>query len=374
MIPVYAISDNLITGLGNSTKENFDNLLLDKSAIKWVEDKRFSKEPFFAAPVNDDMLDSDANFTRLEQMLIHSIGAALSSVDVSLDDSKTLLLISTTKGNIDLFDPTLQSKFGKSRLYLSGMAKQIGHHFKAKQTPVVICNACISGTLAIATGARLIRSGAYDHVVVAGGDILSIFTSSGFQSFKALSKNPCRPYDASRDGLNLGEGAATIVLSKHRTKNGGIEILGGGSSNDANHISGPSRTGEGLSRAIRLALEESNVTAKEIAFISAHGTATMYNDEMESKAFHAEGLNEVPVNSLKGYFGHTLGASGTLESVITMESMRRQKMIASKGILEPGVSMPLAILDQHKKGTIPFALKTASGFGGCNAAVVLKYE
>ncbi len=116
-------------------------------------------------------------------------------------------------------------------------------------------------------------------------DLISSFIYSGFQSFQAISPNPCRPFDADRDGISLGEAAATVILSANKTP--GSILLGGGSvSNDANHISGPSRTGEELFLAISSALKQSGTSNDEIDFISAHGTATRYNDEMEAKAFH----------------------------------------------------------------------------------------
>jgi 3-oxoacyl-[acyl-carrier-protein] synthase-1 len=149
------------------------------------------------------------------------------------------------------------------------------------------------------------------------------------------------------------------------------QVLGGATSNDANHISGPSRTGEELALAIRHALSESGVTAAQIAAISGHGTATIYNDEMESKAFERCGLSTAPLHSMKGYTGHTLGAAGVLETALLAESMRAGETIASVGFETSGVPGKVNVSRNAERREIRFALKTASGFGGCNAALVL---
>ena len=162
------------------------------------------------------------------------------------------------------------------------------------------------------TGMRLIQSGQYDHAVIAGADVISKFVLSGFQSFQAVSQGLCKPFDADRDGINLGEGAATVILSADKPTGEAIELVSGAISNDANHISGPSRTGEELYYAINKAMDAAGLKPQDIDFISAHGTATVYNDEMEAKAVTLAGLQHVPLNSLKGFYGHTLGASGLI--------------------------------------------------------------
>jgi 3-oxoacyl-[acyl-carrier-protein] synthase-1 len=150
--------------------------------------------------------------------------------------------------------------------------------------------------------------------------------------------------------------------------------MGGAISNDANHISGPSRTGEPLYAAINRTFKESGLTPEDIGFISAHGTATIYNDEMEAKAISLSGMEEVPVNSLKGYYGHTLGAAGLIESVIAVESLKANLVIPTKGFVEKGVSKEINICSTLKTLPMKYALKTASGFGGCNAAMVFGKE
>ena len=151
-----------------------------------------------------------------------------------------------------------------------------------------------------------------------------------------------------------------------------VSVAGGGSSNDANPISGPSRTGEELNFAIKKALDEAGLTANDIDHLSAHGTATEYNDEMESKAFTLAGLQEVPTNSLKGYFGHTLGAAGIIESVGLLASMYNREIYATKGYQNLGVPKNINIVDRYRQQSLRNCLKSGSGFGGSNATVVFK--
>ena len=149
-----------------------------------------------------------------------------------------------------------------------------------------------------------------------------------------------------------------------------VIVSGAATSNDANHISGPSRTGEELSFAIKNALVEAGLTPADIGYISAHGTATPYNDEMEARAISLSGLSQVPVNSFKGYWGHTLGAAGIIESVAAVQSLRHNLLISSAGFADCGVSVPINIIKRNEALPLNACLKTASGFGGCNAAAL----
>jgi len=226
--------------------------------------------------------------------------------------------------------------------------------------------------VAIITGMRLIQHGTYDTAVVTGADVITKFILSGFQSFQAVSTEPCKPFDEARNGITLGEGAATVILSSNKPGDGAIKVSGGAVSNDANHISGPSRTGEELYQAILSALNESGISSDDIDFISAHGTATLYNDEMEAKAINLAGMQHIPLNSLKGYYGHTLGAAGLIETVISLHSLKENVVLPTPGYTKPGTSKPVHVFKELKQGVFNTCLKTASGFGGCNAAIVLQ--
>jgi len=372
MRDVFVVSDNIISPLGLSSADNFRKLRSGISGIKLHDKPAFSPNPFYASLLdNENFLEQKSKYTKFEQLLIASIIEANRAANIDMRDEKTILIISSTKGNISLLETNEDSPELRERIALHTSAQLIADYFKYPHRPVVVSNACISGSLAILTAFRLIQSGAYEHAVVAGADVISKFILSGFNALFAISPNPCKPFDADRDGITLGEGAATLIISARKNDESNIKISGGATSNDANHISGPSRTGEPLFMAITKALQNAKLTAADIDFISAHGTATTFNDEMEAKALIMANLQSAHINSLKGYFGHTLGASGLIESIISVHSLKENCVIASAGFKNPGVTSPINICTELQTGNFKHCLKTASGFGGCNAALVM---
>ncbi len=379
MTEVFIVSDNIFSPIGKNTAENFACLSKSGSGIKVHDNPVLSTQPFCASLFEDNtaILEDQLNdqYTKFEQLLIASIEDALQNSGIDTRSDKTILIISSTKGNISLLQTEIRSYELDQRIALHSSAKLVAEYFQFVTRPLVVSNACISGLLAILTGKRLIESGQYENAVIAGADVISKFVLSGFQSFQAVSSDLCKPFDADRNGINLGEGAATVILSSNKKySNNNVKITGGSVSNDANHISGPSRTGEELYQAIRNALKQSNLTAGDIGFISAHGTATIYNDEMEAKAITLAGMESIPVNSLKGYYGHTLGAAGIIESVVSIHSLKQGLVLPSKGFNKPGVTKPVNICSTLQTGSFNNCLKTASGFGGCNAALVFSKQ
>lgn len=380
MPEVFVVEESAITSLGFILNDQTEKIKNNITGVLKVTDKKLAPEDFYASLVDSDKLESQFsllgnpdNYTRFEKLCILSVVQALSTISINLAASeKTLFILSTTKGNIELLEKD-NNTINRDRIYLWKSAEIIAQFFGNKNTPIVISNACISGVLAIINAYDILNSGRYENVIVVGGDTVSEFIVSGFQSFKSLSFGPCKPFDNNRDGLNLGEGAGTIILTNNKeylSETNNIKVLGGASANDANHISGPSRTGEGLYFAIDKALKQASVTKAQIDFISAHGTATPFNDEMEAKAFAISGLSEVPINSLKGYFGHTLGAAGILESVFAIQGMKQGLVFNTLGYSDYGVPDQVMINDKLTRKEQNFIIKTASGFGGCNAVVV----
>ena len=367
---VFVVADNIVSPLGNTTQDNFSMLVQDISAVKQHNNKQITDEPFFASLFDENLFKTNQHYTKFEQLLIASIKNALEQTQINPSDKNTLLIISTTKGNISLLETNKYNDDLKKRIALHSSAKLVAEHFHFTNQPLIVSNACISGLLGIITAMRLIQSHQYENIIVAGADVITKFVFSGFQSFQALSKTVCKPFDKNRDGINLGEGAATIILSSKKQSDNDIQLISGSVSNDANHISGPSRTGDELYQSINKAMHDAELDANNIDFISAHGTATMYNDEMEAKAIASARLEAVPVNSLKGFYGHTLGAAGLIESVISMQSLKQNIVIPTKGFEEIGVSKNINICDKLIQTELKNCLKTASGFGGCNAAVI----
>jgi len=390
MLDVFVGASNTITSMGFSTAEHVERIKANQIGIRI-----YPGGNLYPTPVPLSLIDSQGlldlfrkclnktnpdlqldSFTRSEMLHILSISDVLKNSGVNITDSRTLIILATLKGNMDLIGgknrpPAIEP----DRVYLWKWSEFLGSFFNSSNKPVVVSNACVSGLLAIIIGSRLIKAGKYDHVIAAGGDILTEFAVSGFQSFQSLSPNPCKPFDAARDGLSLGEGCGSILLSRHHSLCGipeKIVVAGGSCTNDAHHISGPLRSGESFCVAIRRALEEASLDPPDIDYISAHGTGTDYYDETEAKALSLAGLERVPVNSFKGYFGHTLGAAGIIESALAIASMRNNKLFKSAGFENPGTSQPINILTDHAVKEVNHCLKTASGFGGCNTAVVFR--
>jgi 3-oxoacyl-[acyl-carrier-protein] synthase-1 len=377
MKDVKILSDNIISSLGFTTAENMKHMLAEETGIRHWEDQSLSPVPFWASRVDNIRLRkifsgyADPNdFSRFEQMVVCSVMDALSHTSMDISDEKTLFILSTTKGNIDLLNKTDNYLKAGNPVYLWQTAFKLQHFLNLANTPMIISNACISGLMAIIVGSRLIRTGRYEKVIVTGADLVSEFVLSGFNSFLSLSNGPCKPFDKNRQGLSLGEGAGTVVLTSdlHTSHAHNIHVGYGFSSNDANHISGPSRTGEGLYLAIRKTLEKNKF---HVDYISAHGTATPFNDEMESVAITRACLQDIPVNSYKGYWGHTLGAAGVIESIASAHSLVSNQLIRTMGFSEPGTTHPLAVIDKNWKASLNSCLKIASGFGGCNAALLM---
>ncbi|HEY9006237.1 MAG TPA: beta-ketoacyl synthase N-terminal-like domain-containing protein [Ohtaekwangia sp.] len=364
---VWSIADSIVSPLGNTSEENYRQVRAGNSGIRLVNDARWSDKPFMTAAI--ESVQATDNATRFEQIALKALENALTGIALPAD--KTIFILSTTKGNIELLDAEQDNH---PRIHLHAVAQHLGDIIGLKRN-IVVSNACISGVLALIIAKRFLEAGQYDHAVVLGADVLSKFVVSGFQSLQAMSPALCKPFDANRTGINLGEAAGVMVLSAAPQAIGidaTVRLLGGAVSNDANHISGPSRTGEELALAVNQALYTSGLSINDIDFISAHGTATLYNDEMEAKAFDAAGLNTVPLNSLKGYYGHTLGAAGVIETIISMRSLLQNELIPTKGFDTFGVPKEINVYKELQPKPLNRILKTASGFGGCNAALVVE--
>lgn len=372
-IRTYINHYNCVSPIGMDAETNWKNILGGKSGIKKKQIIEGQPE-FYTATIDQKILNQNYQnafgvfeATRLEKMLLIALKPLTEKHQVS---EHSILILSTTKGNISLLK---NKKKPPREAYLSVLAQKIADAFGFKTVPIVVSNACVSGVMAVSLAKNLIEIGQYKDAFVIAGDEVSEFVISGFNSFQALSPNPCKPYDENRNGISIGEGAAAVYIStKPNKEKFSFEILGESAVNDANHISGPSRTGEGLFRSVQKALKEADLKPEKIDFLCAHGTATIYNDEMECIAFTRSGLQDVPLNSLKGFYGHTLGAAGLLELVITMKSAENNMLIASKNFEKHGVSHPINIIKKNQEKPLKYLLKTASGFGGCNAAIILK--
>ncbi len=339
------IATNITSPLGLTTEENYLAVRNGETALKEYKAGERGVPFDFCASLFSTPIE-------FEHLALQSANEALSQVAINKD--KAVFILSTTKG--DIATP------------LSDSATRISKDIGIKNTPIVVCNACISGASAIILAMRMLQDKVYDYAVVTGADIQTLFTLSGFQSLKALSPYPCRPFDEERLGLNLGEAAATIILS-NKTDGNHWNIISGSVRNDAYHISSPHPKGEGTYHAITQVLLGYDIN--RLAAISVHGTATMYNDQMESKAIERAGLSNIPISALKGHYGHTMGAAGLLETILTARALDDGIILPSYGYANIGVSGHISISQQTVNTNKTDFLKIISGFGGCNAAILL---
>lgn len=395
----------MITPLGEGVGKNFSAILRGESGVTGTTDPRITQSALTAGIIPEEVyvnvrerLGARAkSLTRTEILTCGCLKSLIQSLpqelQTALGNGRTGIVVATAKGNISALEgrcgsgPFLPSDDDK--VLFSSMTRCISEFSGVRESDIrIISNACISGVSALVAARRMLLVGDYDMVVVVGADTQNRFITSGFASFKSLSPELCRPYDESRCGLNLGEAAGAIALTSMPVRwscgldgeSGYVTIDGGAVSDDANHISGPSRTGDGLFFAMRNAMKEAGVNAAGIDLLQMHGTATAYNDEMESKAACLAGVQDVPVQSLKPYFGHTMGASGVIETIIAAAEIQEGIIAGTKGYEKSGVRLNVSasnrlitrnLVMSNPAGKINHCLKTASGFGGTNAAVLL---
>ena len=354
----YIIADNIISPLGETSEENYLSVKAGRSGIRAYEPGTCNiPEGFYASLLFEDF----------ETLALRSAQKAIANAQLELKGKRTAFILSSTKGNIE------------ENISLADSAQRIASQLGIDAKPIVVCNACISGLSALILGNRLIDSDLYDAAIVCGCDTPRQFILSGFQSLKALSPEPCRPFDMERMGLNLGEAAATLILSKNPIQGNSWRMGDGFIRNDAFHISTPSKTADGLYLSLQRTLEsftkEISSTCKQIdmkehlAFINAHGTATLFNDQMESVAIGRAGLSDLPANAYKSFWGHTMGAAGILETIISMKAIDDDTILGTKGFSELGVSGKMNICAENRPTDKKGFIKMLSGFGGCNATI-----
>ena len=364
---VFKIADSIISPLGETTRENYLAVKAGEAKLCRYEHHWQIPEPFTASLLTEEQNQrlKIEGLTRFEAMACHSIVGALRQTNLDVKAKNVVLILSTTKGNIELL---AEQPADKSPIYPGTAAQHIADKLGITTTPITVCNACISGVSAIILALRLLEAQCYDYAIVCGVDTQNSFTISGFQSLKAVSDEACKPFDLERTGLNLGEAAATLILAREPHQDKGWAIKRGAVRNDAFHISSPSKNGEGARLALAAITE--GEAAEGLAFINAHGTATMFNDQMESVAIERAGLNEIPVNAYKGYFGHTLGAAGVLETILSMAAADDHTILGTRGFEERGVSGKIKLSNQNAATNGQQFIKMISGFGGCNGAIL----
>ena len=371
---IAKISDYILSPLAMGTHANYLAVKEGKSALCRYNSLWGMEGPFTASLFDSDAVSAacaeegidESSYSRFERIAIIAAARALRLCpEINPAERSVIFIISTTKGGWA----------GEGDPLPAESAGRIAGRFGNPNSPIVVCNACISGLCAQTEAAAALESGRWKHAVVIGADILTPFILSGFCSLNATSQQPCRPFDEERCGLNLGEAAACIIYgnrSPEECRGADWHIVSGALSNDAFHITNPSKNAEGAYIALRETLKEADM--QDIAFVNVHGTATLFNDEMEAVAIDRAKIAELPVNGLKGFFGHTLGAAGIIETLISMEALEERTVLATKGFGSLGVSKKTNISCLNREAHGNAFIKMMSGFGGGNAAMLFSMK
>jgi len=341
--------------------------------------RRFQSSIVGAAPQNGT--DTDNPVWKLATEALEEARSSASEVLRKISPKRIGLVLSTTKANVEALERLSEnrpcSETAQRHLRADFLAADLAAEFGARGPVQCVSVACVSGLVAIQQGAKLIQRGAADAVLVVGVDHLSAFVVAGFTALKAIDPNGCRPFDKDRCGLSPGEAGAAIVLVREKlAPSSSIKILGWGGSNDANHLTGPSRDGSGLAQAIRSALKMAELPPRKIDYINVHGTGTPYNDAMESLALqNIFGDACPPFSGAKGMLGHTLGAAGVVETILCVIAMREKFLPGTPGLKIPAEGVPASLVRESRPlEKLNRVLKLNTGFGGVNGALILGYE
>ena len=363
------LSTNITSPLGLTTEDNYAAVRRGESSLKQMDGCLGVPGHFCVGIFSDAQRAAlqQEGFSWFESLVLHSVKDAMARSALDPSSPRTLLVLGTSTAGIEELGDVPE----KDRNYLAPgvAAKKVADALGFANDPLTVSNACISGGTAQMLADRLIASGEYDTAVVCGVDALSAFVLAGFDSFKALSPVPCKPFDIERLGLNIGECAATVVLSDKAGKDTDAwYIIDGCLNNDAYHVSAPIPSGDGVCRAIKKILTPERKAT--LACVAAHGTATMFNDQMESKAIENAGLGDILTTTVKPHYGHSFGASGIVESIIMMCALDDGVIPPTPGFEEIGVSGKIKVCSQPEPTDKKAFIKLQSGFGGCNGAMI----
>ena len=317
---------------------------------------------------------------RASAVLLTAAEDLLSHAALAADPVRIAVVLGTALGGVDELDRALTESPGPraaaAGLYDSpadALARRIG----ARGPVLTVSTACASGATALGVGADLLNADAADLVVAGGYDVLGRFVMRGFDALRSLTRERVRPFDRRRSGLLLGEAAALVLLARASEARAPLgRLLGHASSSDGSHIAAPDPEGRGLEHAVRGALAAAGIVPADVELISAHGTGTVLNDRIETGVLkrvlgaHAYG---VPVNSIKGALGHTMGAAATLEAIMCLLAARDGVVPSTLGYEEPDPACDLDYVPgAARQVRTRISLSTSLGFGGCNAALVLE--
>ncbi len=369
---VHITAVKTITSLGDSLEATWDAAMKGKRGMGTIT--RFSAQAYDGqtAALIDDLTWKD------ERSIINELLDRLLAETESLP-ADAELITATTKLGIDNLERKRRGEHVHTGDILSSsMPQMVSQKLGIKKHGFNISASCASSTIAIAEASAMITTGMTEAVLICCADVITEFIFSGFSALKIVSPSPCRPFDRNRDGITLGDGAALLLLmSEDRVRKEGRSSLavvrGWGVANDGYHITSPAEDGSGLITAIDKAIRRAGISADDINAISAHGTGTIYNDLMELKAFNQIfKRGKVPVYSIKGSIGHTLGAAGGIEVALATKALEKQIIPPTVGFENPEEGAEGFINSEPKHFNGKYMLTSNSGFGGINAAIVLE--
>ena len=391
-VRVAVVASGLVSPLGFGLEETAESLRRGRDCVAPVE--HFSVEDCrckTAAQVSDDRLQEYAEAgrrgRRQHRAALMMIGAMREALQQAPGFRPELTVVGTTSGGMTFGEEyyrALQSRRSMRRAaslianYTPQKAVMDAQESLGISAPCqVIANACASGTNAIGHAFECVRSGRYQRILTGGYDAISELVFVGFDSLQASTADKCRPFDNARSGMVLGEGAAVLALenfesAEARGANILAEVIGYGISTDNHHLTQPDPSGTGARRAMEQALASAHLFANEVDYINAHGTATTFNDAAEGKAI-AELFGRVPVSSTKGMMGHSLGAAGAIEAVISILALRDQLLPPNINFREGDAGLNLDIVaNESRAARLHTVLSNSFGFGGTNASVIMR--
>lgn len=336
--------------------------------------------------------DECLRLDRIGQYALVAAREALASAELDLqcaDRSRIGVILATTLGGMRVGEAYQRHQHcGEAfafrqllQLPYYAVAVRVARELNVRGPVISPSIACASGTHAVGLALEFIRLGYADAFIVGGAETVCEFVVSGFNCLRATTADTVRPFDRRRDGLVIGEGAAVLVVeaAEHARERGvspQVEVAGTGLSGDAAHMTAPARDGAGAARAMRAALADAHAEPADIDFISAHGTGTVYNDAMEVAAItavFAAHAKRIPVNSIKGAIGHTLGAAGAFEAIMAAKILTEGVIPATINCEQLDPACPLDIvIGAPRRRAVETVLSTSSAFAGNNAAIVLR--
>jgi 3-oxoacyl-[acyl-carrier-protein] synthase II len=341
-----------------------------------------------ASQIDDAQLLPKKTSNRRDRRLHRASHMVIAALDELLQHSRNfqpeIVIVGTTSGGMTFgenFYRSLGRKCASAWIANYPPQKQIGdalEKFGIDAPAQVIANACASGTNAIGVAFNAIRSGHHQRILAGGYDAISELVFVGFDSLQASTQEKCRPFDAKRSGMVLGEGAALLALEDlESAQSRGAQILGEvagyGISTDNHHLTQPNPDGSGPRRAMEQALAGAAITPNRVGYINAHGTATVFNDAAEGKAIGEIFGNAAPVSSSKSMMGHSLGAAGAIEAVFTLLALQHSFLPPNINFREIDPTLDLNIVaNESRPADFDYALSNSFGFGGTNAAILLR--